>query len=117
MRGQPPVPGAVALAFIPGKPFVDRVQRPEADFGGAPDRARPTSAVHQHDMASKDWRRLLFGAELTNQSGGSPLGPGSREFRQFGRHLGAGAKRHHVVVVVLQTGSFAKAAPEFVREG
>ena len=27
MGGQPPIPGAIALAFVPGKAFVDRVQR------------------------------------------------------------------------------------------
>src|SRR6185437_7202500 len=39
--------GALALALVPGKPFVDRVQRPSADLDGAPDRARTIGAIEQ----------------------------------------------------------------------
>ena len=43
--------------------------------------------------------------------------PGDGEFCQSGRHSRAIAKRHHIVIVVVQTGSFAVATPEFVRKG
>jgi hypothetical protein len=79
--------------------------------------ARARGAIEQDDIAPDDRRRLAMRAELTNQSRGSPLDPRDRKLREFGRHIRPGAERDHVVIVVLQTGSLAVHAPEFVCEG
>ena len=72
---QPPFTGALALTFIPGEPFIDRVQRSSPNLGRTPDRARTVGAVEQDDVAPDDRRRLSVGAELANQSRGSALVP------------------------------------------
>ena len=61
MRGQPPLTGTVALTFIPGELFVDRVQRPDPDLGGAPDRTGLVRAVKQDHVSPDDRRRLPSG--------------------------------------------------------
>src|SRR5206468_11291707 len=39
MGRQPPFAAALALAFIPGKPFIDRIQRSDPELRRAPNRA------------------------------------------------------------------------------
>jgi hypothetical protein len=113
---QPPFTSALALTFIPGEPFIDRVQRSSPNLGRAPDRARTVGAVEQDDVAPDDRRRLSVGAELANQSRGSALDSGDRQFGEFGRHLRAIAEGDHVVIVVVKAGGLAISAPEFIRK-
>src|SRR5258706_6532856 len=88
MSGQPPIAGALTLAFVPGKPFIDRIQRSDPDLGRAPNRARAASAIEQDDVTPDDRRRLPVRSKLANQSRGGALDSGHHEFPQFGRHLG-----------------------------
>src|SRR5260221_11051785 len=87
MSGQPPIAGALALAFVPGKPFIDRIQRPDRDLGRAPNRARAARAIEQDDETPDDRRRLAARTKLTNQSLGGALDSGDHEFRQSCRHF------------------------------
>ncbi len=66
MSGQPPLAGALALAFIPGKSFIDRIQRSDPEFRRAPNRARATSAIEQDDVAPDDRRRLPVRTKLAS---------------------------------------------------
>src|SRR6266516_2989583 len=117
MGGQPPLAGALALPFIPGKPFIDRIQRSDPELRRAPNRARATSAIEQDDVAPDDRRRLAVRAKLASKSRGGALDAADHELCQFGRHRGAVAERDNVVVVVVQTGRLAIGAPEFICEG
>src|SRR5260221_8535830 len=117
MSGQPPIAGALAIAFVPGKPFIDRIPRPDPDLGRAPNRAREASAIEQDGVTPDDRRRLVARTKLANQSRGGALDSGDHEFRQFCRHLGTIAERDDVVIVVTQAGRIAIGAPEFIRAG
>src|SRR6266446_6200332 len=69
MGGQPPSAGALALAFVPGKALIDRIQRSDPDLDRSPNRARAIGAIEQDDVTPDNRRRLAVRARLAAASG------------------------------------------------
>src|ERR1700730_14876519 len=82
MGGEPPVEGAVALALVPGKAGVDRVERFDFNLNGAPDAPWRTGAIDHDNEITDSWQAPI--GVVAYQRRRRSLGAGDHQRRQLG---------------------------------